>query len=226
MSFEGLGTLGRLDGRGRANSSHAWPSASTWPARKWKSSAKPPKRPITSWNPRISELAERATRDALTGLYNRTFFAESLNAAINAASRSAAPIGVVFCDIDHFKQLNDTYGHPFGDEVLRHGRPDLQRSPAQIRRRRPLRRRRVRRSGAPADGKRARKAVGTAPPSDRGGAFLVRREASPSSPSASGPRSSFRNAIRATSLCGSSRPRTRRCMNRSRTAGTRPTSAR
>jgi two-component system, cell cycle response regulator len=65
------------------------------------------------------ELEERATRDALTGLYNRTFFAEALNAAISAASRNAAPVGVVFCDIDHFKILNDTYGHAFGDEVLR-----------------------------------------------------------------------------------------------------------
>jgi two-component system, cell cycle response regulator len=65
------------------------------------------------------ELAERVTRDSLTGLYNRAFFAESLAASISAASRSAAPIGVVFCDIDHFKNLNDTYGHPFGDEVLR-----------------------------------------------------------------------------------------------------------
>lgn len=65
------------------------------------------------------ELEERATRDALTGLYNRTFFAEALNTAISAASRMAGAIGVVFCDIDHFKKLNDTYGHPFGDEVLR-----------------------------------------------------------------------------------------------------------
>jgi diguanylate cyclase (GGDEF)-like protein len=65
------------------------------------------------------ELQERATRDALTGLHNRTFFAEALNAAINAASRTAGAIGLVFSDIDHFKRLNDTYGHQFGDEVLR-----------------------------------------------------------------------------------------------------------
>ena len=66
------------------------------------------------------ELEERATRDALTGLYNRTYFAEALNAAITASARAASPIGVVFCDIDHFKILNDTYGHQFGDDVLRH----------------------------------------------------------------------------------------------------------
>ena len=66
------------------------------------------------------ELEERATRDALTGLYNRTYFADALNAAIKASARAASPIGVVFCDIDHFKILNDTYGHQFGDDVLRH----------------------------------------------------------------------------------------------------------
>jgi len=72
------------------------------------------------------ELQERATRDALTGLYNRTFFAEALEAAIDASSRSATPIGVVFSDIDSFKKLNDTYGHPFGDEVLRSVSRNLQ----------------------------------------------------------------------------------------------------
>jgi diguanylate cyclase (GGDEF)-like protein len=64
------------------------------------------------------ELRERATRDALTQLYNRTFFAEALNAAIAAASRSAGMLAVLFSDIDLFKKINDSYGHQFGDEVL------------------------------------------------------------------------------------------------------------
>jgi two-component system, cell cycle response regulator len=64
------------------------------------------------------ELQERAIRDPLTKLYNRAFFAEALNAAIGAASRSAGLLAVLFSDIDHFKRLNDTYGHQFGDEVL------------------------------------------------------------------------------------------------------------
>jgi len=64
------------------------------------------------------ELQERATRDPLTKLYNRAFFAEALNAAINGASRSAGLLAVLFSDIDHFKRLNDSYGHQFGDEVL------------------------------------------------------------------------------------------------------------
>ncbi len=64
------------------------------------------------------ELQERAIRDPLTKLYNRAFFAEALNAAIGAASRSAGLLAVLFSDIDHFKRLNDNYGHQFGDEVL------------------------------------------------------------------------------------------------------------
>lgn len=65
------------------------------------------------------ELQERATRDPLTLLYNRAFFADALTSAINASARSGALVGVVFSDIDHFKKLNDNYGHQFGDEVLR-----------------------------------------------------------------------------------------------------------
>jgi two-component system, cell cycle response regulator len=64
------------------------------------------------------ELQERATRDPLTKLYNRAFFAEALNAAIAGASRSAGLLAVLFSDIDHFKRLNDNYGHQFGDQVL------------------------------------------------------------------------------------------------------------
>jgi diguanylate cyclase (GGDEF)-like protein len=64
------------------------------------------------------ELQERATRDPLTKLYNRAFFAEALNAAIGGAARSAGLMAVLFSDIDHFKRLNDNYGHQFGDEVL------------------------------------------------------------------------------------------------------------
>ncbi len=65
------------------------------------------------------ELQQQVIHDALTGLYNRTVFAGALDTAINQASRSGVPIAVLFTDIDHFKKLNDTCGHPFGDEVLR-----------------------------------------------------------------------------------------------------------
>ncbi|QDU78413.1 Diguanylate cyclase DosC [Polystyrenella longa] len=65
------------------------------------------------------ELTEQAIRDVLTGTYNRKFFDESLRKEIARAARSATTIGVIFLDIDNFKKLNDTYGHQFGDDVLK-----------------------------------------------------------------------------------------------------------
>lgn len=64
------------------------------------------------------ELQARVLRDALTGLYNREFFDAALEHEINRCSRQSKPVGVIFADLDRFKQLNDTYGHPFGDKVL------------------------------------------------------------------------------------------------------------
>ena len=63
-------------------------------------------------------LREKATADPLTGLYNRSFLDESLEADVDLAQRNGKPIGLLFMDIDKFKVLNDTYGHQFGDEVL------------------------------------------------------------------------------------------------------------
>jgi two-component system cell cycle response regulator len=61
-----------------------------------------------------------AVRDGLTGLYNRRAFNELLVAAIaNEDRRSAGSLGLVILDLDHFKKLNDTYGHPAGDAALR-----------------------------------------------------------------------------------------------------------
>ncbi len=65
------------------------------------------------------QLKQQALRDPLTGLYNRQFFDESLAREFDRCSRYAQPLGVIFFDADRFKQLNDTYGHAFGDEVLR-----------------------------------------------------------------------------------------------------------
>ena len=63
-------------------------------------------------------LREQAIRDPLTGLYNLRFLAESMKREIAQAIRNNAPLSVVFMDIDHFKDFNDTYGHKAGDEVL------------------------------------------------------------------------------------------------------------
>lgn len=65
------------------------------------------------------ELQKQALHDKLTGLYNRHFFDATLEKEFAACSRTASPVGVIFADVDHFKRLNDTYGHQAGDEVLR-----------------------------------------------------------------------------------------------------------
>jgi two-component system cell cycle response regulator len=64
------------------------------------------------------QLREQAVRDPLTGLYNRRFLAETSVARIELAHRQKTPIAIVLIDIDHFKQINDLYGHARGDEVL------------------------------------------------------------------------------------------------------------
>lgn len=65
------------------------------------------------------ELETLAQRDPLTGLGNRRSFDESLGAAHRRARRQGLGLAVLMIDIDHFKRLNDTYGHPEGDRRLR-----------------------------------------------------------------------------------------------------------
>jgi diguanylate cyclase (GGDEF)-like protein len=62
---------------------------------------------------------EQATRDGLTGLYNRREMDDQVDAAVKLAQRHERPLAVLMADIDHFKQVNDTYGHAAGDEVIR-----------------------------------------------------------------------------------------------------------
>jgi diguanylate cyclase (GGDEF)-like protein len=63
-------------------------------------------------------LARWAKIDGLTGLGNRAHFTERLAEACELASRHDRPLALVMLDVDHFKRLNDTQGHPFGDQVL------------------------------------------------------------------------------------------------------------
>lgn len=60
-----------------------------------------------------------ATTDELTGVANRRFFASHFPREIARAARFERPVSVVMCDIDHFKRVNDQYGHSAGDAVLR-----------------------------------------------------------------------------------------------------------
>ena len=64
-------------------------------------------------------LKQQATHDQLTDLWNRRAIHEFIMHEASRASRESAPIGVVLADIDHFKLINDTYGHFVGDVVLR-----------------------------------------------------------------------------------------------------------
>ncbi|MFD0672867.1 diguanylate cyclase [Cohnella sp. GCM10027633] len=64
-------------------------------------------------------LETMALTDPLTGLYNRRYFQESLLANIAMFHRSQAPFSLIILDIDRFKSINDTYGHPVGDIVLK-----------------------------------------------------------------------------------------------------------
>jgi diguanylate cyclase (GGDEF)-like protein len=64
------------------------------------------------------ELRQQALRDPLTGLYNRRYFEELAPKILSDAAADGQPASVVAIDIDYFKQVNDRYGHPVGDQVL------------------------------------------------------------------------------------------------------------
>lgn len=65
-----------------------------------------------------AQLREEAIRDLLTGLYNRRYLAETLQRELARAQRDGHPLSILMGDIDHFKSLNDNYGHQAGDMVL------------------------------------------------------------------------------------------------------------
>ena len=71
----------------------------------------------------LQEAGDRANvlahLDALTGMGNRLAFDEALAATLEASERKGSPVALLLCDVDSFKQINDRFGHPGGDEVLR-----------------------------------------------------------------------------------------------------------
>lgn len=64
-------------------------------------------------------LREQSTHDSLTGLYNRRYLEEALSRELISAERHGHPVSVIMGDLDHFKAVNDGYGHLGGDKVLR-----------------------------------------------------------------------------------------------------------
>lgn len=67
----------------------------------------------------LRKLYESSTRDALTGAYNRLHFEERLRSEVAYSIRHRAPCSLLIIDLDHFKRVNDTHGHPAGDLVLK-----------------------------------------------------------------------------------------------------------
>ena len=65
------------------------------------------------------ELYEAAVRDRLTGMHNRGYFEDRIAAEFAFVRRHGSPLAVLLIDLDHFKKVNDTYGHAIGDAVLK-----------------------------------------------------------------------------------------------------------
>jgi diguanylate cyclase (GGDEF)-like protein len=65
------------------------------------------------------QLMYLARHDTLTGIYNRTYFRERLEHLLSGLGLGEQEVALLYVDLDHFKEVNDTYGHPFGDGLLR-----------------------------------------------------------------------------------------------------------
>jgi len=74
---------------------------------------------VSALNDEVSVLEHSANTDSLTGIFNRRFFMASITLMINNAFRDKKASYIVLMDLDHFKKINDTYGHQIGDDVLK-----------------------------------------------------------------------------------------------------------
>jgi two-component system, cell cycle response regulator len=72
-----------------------------------------------SLSARSVTLEYEALTDGLTGMHNRRYFDDAMNEYLEQFRKIDKPIGLMILDLDHFKKVNDTYGHDVGDEVLR-----------------------------------------------------------------------------------------------------------
>lgn len=67
----------------------------------------------------LNKLKELSLKDSLTGLYNYGYMKERLSSELKRARRYALPFSIIMMDIDYFKSINDTYGHEYGDKILK-----------------------------------------------------------------------------------------------------------
>ncbi len=72
-----------------------------------------------AWMERFASIEHQAKTDSLTGIANRCHFDAYLKEVWQQAAAEGRPLGLLLCDVDYFKQYNDHYGHPAGDECLR-----------------------------------------------------------------------------------------------------------
>lgn len=77
---------------------------------------------------RASDFQETSNRDALTGLFNSRLFFETIKRDTARADREKRPLSLILMDLDNFKQINDTFGHPKGDIVLQRFADCIQRN--------------------------------------------------------------------------------------------------
>lgn len=75
---------------------------------------------IRQLNEALETVRSDSLRDPLTGLGNRKQFDLAIGHAVASATRTEIPLCILVCDVDHFKKINDKYGHLVGDEALRH----------------------------------------------------------------------------------------------------------
>lgn len=78
------------------------------------------------------QLRYLATTDGLTGLWNRRYFTERFEQEVERARRYGQPLGLIVCDVDHFKRVNDTNGHAVGDKALQHITSIMKKSLRQV----------------------------------------------------------------------------------------------
>lgn len=81
---------------------------------------------ILTYRQRYELLKDELSRDSMTGLFNRHFFDENLRLEIERAARLGHRLSLVLLDLDNFKQINDQYGHPVGDQVIRFAADGMQ----------------------------------------------------------------------------------------------------